>query len=68
MKPLLSERLNVNEYLKILSDNLKILPEEERKSIIDEIEVDLNDRIRALKEEGYNKNEAIEKMFIVNAN
>ncbi|MEJ8766051.1 permease prefix domain 1-containing protein [Oceanobacillus sp. HCA-5259] len=46
-----------------LSDNLKSLPEEERKSIVEEIEIHLKDKVDSLKNEGYSNEGAVSKML-----
>lgn len=53
----------INEYLSKLSDNLKSLPEEERKSIVEEIEIHLKDKVDSLKNEGYSNEGAVSKML-----
>lgn len=53
----------INEYLSKLSDNLKSLPEEERRSIVEEIEIHLKDKVDSLKNEGYSNEEAVSKML-----
>ena len=46
-----------------LSDNLKSLPEEERESIVEEIEIHLKDKVNSLRNEGYSDEEAVNKML-----
>lgn len=53
----------INEYLSKLSDNLKSLPEEERRSIVEEIEIHLKDKVDSLKNEGYSNEGAVSKML-----
>ncbi|KGX84327.1 HAAS signaling domain-containing protein [Pontibacillus litoralis] len=53
----------INGYLSKLSDNLKSLPEEERESIVWEIEIHLKDRVNSLENEGYSNDEAVSKIL-----
>ncbi|SDM30291.1 DUF1700 domain-containing protein [Sediminibacillus halophilus] len=54
---------SINEYLNKLSYNLNVLPEEERKNILKEIEVHLEDKINALKKDGYSYDVAVNKVL-----
>ncbi|WP_093210267.1 permease prefix domain 1-containing protein [Sediminibacillus albus] len=53
----------INGYLNKLSDNLNVLPEEERKNILKEIEIHLEEKVNALKKDGYSYDAAVNKML-----
>lgn len=53
----------INKYLGELSKYLSVLPKRERENIVIEIELHLNEKVNELKEEGYNDQQAVNKVL-----
>lgn len=54
---------NITDYLNELSKNIRELPKAEKETILDEIEMHLQEKLIDLKKEGYSESEATNKML-----